>query len=602
MHSLPHSFERVLGVGRALLCAAVVAGLPGCSSDAPTEGVPAPDSTPPLIDTGEQDSEVEDTGNADVGLDAEPTEDVPEPDAADAADAPTPDIEPDVAQPHRCEVDPVNAGPSHLRRLNHLELGLTLQDLFALTEPPDLSLLPVEVTDHGFEGVVQRQTFSASHLTGYLGLAEKLSEQLLADPERRDRVVTCDVEDPRCLETFILAFGRRAWRRPVETHELSAIHAAASALSVNADERFGFVIQVLLTSPHFLYRVELGTSDGLTSLTPHELASRLAFALWGTGPSQDLLDDADEWDLSDPNLLSSVAARMTRDDRWHALYMGFFEQWLGLNRPVAPGDPPPGWTENIVEAMADETRALVSEFAFGSGGDVFDILTANHTFISHADLGALYEPEAPIPVGHFEYPADHPRAHSGVVAQPALIAAKRDGELIPIRGNWLRSTFLCSDLTLPPGLVEDVADEIESLTEEELIRHRMADPDCGGCHQLLDPIGIGYSIFDQFGLYDPESHPERFDVATELVGAVDPGFTTMGELAATLRTMPELTECFVDRLYLFVSGRRPTYDDECHIRQMTEAFIAGDHNLRDLVIAMVSAPEFRVRRTHPDPE
>jgi hypothetical protein len=46
----------------------------------------------------------------------------------------------------------------------------------------------------------------------------------------------------------------------------------------------------MLQSPHFLYRSELGTDSGGTyTLTPHEVASRLSYLLWGTMPDQQLM-------------------------------------------------------------------------------------------------------------------------------------------------------------------------------------------------------------------------------------------------------------------------------------------------------------------------
>ena len=560
--------------------------------DSPSSEV---DTDPPEADVSDADvaatpdAPPEDVG-ADLGVPDASQADVPGEDSG--VDA-VPDAEPQ----DQCETGPATTGESRLRRLTNVEYHLTMQALFQTATPPDIALVPAEATENGFQGVVSRQSLSASHLSAYMGIAGALAEELVADEDRSLAVVGCELQVDGCLESFVLEFGRLAWRRDLAAEEAERIIETATDAADTAEDRFQIAVQVLLTSPNFLFRVEVGADlDGVTVLGAQELAARLSFALWGIGPSADLLDEALTWDLGDDDLLTELAEGMLDDARVEAFYLAFFEQWLGYGYPVVPGSAPENWSAEVAPALAQETEALVAEFAFSPGANIFDLLTANHTYITHPDQAAFYNVEDPAPIGRLEFEPGDARANAGLLTHPALIGAKRDGELIPIRGDWVRSTFLCQDLALPAGLLDDIGEELALLTEEELVEQRNTEPECSGCHRLIDPIGIGMSIFDELGVHDPESDPTRFGMVTQVLGATEPEFTSMAELAQVLRSMPDLSECFVDRLYLFVHGREPTRDDECHIRRMHTAFAAGEYTLRDLLVATVSAPEFRLRR------
>ena len=65
-------------------------------------------------------------------------------------------------------------------------------------------------------------------------------------------------------------------------------------------------------------------------LSDADLAARLAFFLWGTGPDRELIDVAAQGDLTDDRVLEAQVRRMLTDPRSEALSTRFASQWLRL--------------------------------------------------------------------------------------------------------------------------------------------------------------------------------------------------------------------------------------------------------------------------------
>jgi hypothetical protein len=483
-----------------------------------------------------------------------------------------------------------------LRRLSGLEYQRTVQSLLQLPAPPAVDDLPADNERLGFRTFAEFQTMSAANLRAYVEKASELADDLLADAARRTAVVGCTLSDAACLGTFVTSFGRLAYRRPLEQAEVDAVTAQATEHGVDADDRFRFALEVLLSSPSFLYRVEVGNvPDGLSTLTSGELASRLSFALLGKGPSAALLDQAAAGALDTPEGLRAAAQAMLADPDAQSFFAAFFRQWLGFNTLRAPVTPPQGWSDTLMPDMQAETDAVVHDHAWG-GQSLLDMLSAPYTKVS-APLATFYGLPAPGADGRVDVPAGHERYGSGILTHASLLGAKSDGDLIAIRGNWLRRTFLCEELAPPPDLADQIGDLLVGLTRTEIVNTRNTTPECRGCHAMIDPIGIGFASFDATGRYDATLDVSGFTITAALPDAPEPaGFTTIAELATKLEGLPPVPACVTDRAFLYVNGREPKPADHCTVQGISQAFVGGGQTFPALLAALVEAPAFRLRR------
>ncbi len=491
-----------------------------------------------------------------------------------------------------CEDATPDTGATVLRRLSALEYRLTVQDLLALPEPPEATGIPLDTERLGFRTFAEYQTMSADNLRGYMDKAAGLAASLLADTSRRDEVIGCDTTDPDCLADFVTRFGKRAYRRPLETEEVDSIVSAATEFGTSTEDAFAFAIEALLSSAHFLYRVEVGDNpEGLSTLGPYELASKLSFALWGRGPSPELLNQAAEGALQTPEGLAATAEAMLADERTQTFFEEFFRQWLGYQTLK----PPSAAEVAVFDDMQEETDRIVKEFAWG-GGNFLDVLTANHTYVT-PELASYYGLPEPAQDGRIDFAEGDPRAHSGILTHASLLSAKSDGDLIAIRGNWLIRTFLCEEIHIPPDLADTIGELLVGLDRVGIVEARNTRNECAGCHGLIDPIGIGFASFDRTGIFDPEEDPSIFGIDAALPLAPEPNdFSNVGELSAQIASLPEVPRCLTERAYLYMNGREPTEADECSIEQTSQRFAEDGHDLTRLLQALVEDPSFRLRR------
>jgi hypothetical protein len=483
-----------------------------------------------------------------------------------------------------------------LRRLSSLEYQLTLQDLFQLPEPPSVEGTPPDTDKDGFRTFAALQNISAQHMRGYLEVATRLADDMLADARRRAKVLGCELSAPDCLASFVGRFGKLAFRRPLEAAERDAITRGALENALDEADRYRYAIESLLVSSNFLFRVELGDQrEGLATLRGHELASRLSFALWGRGPSEELLTQAEQGALDSPEGLRQAAAKLAGDDRTRSFFDSFFKQWLGFEELRAPKRPPAGWSDELLADMKRETEAVLGDFAWG-GRDFLDALTTDATRLSPA-LATFYGLPAPAADGAVAIPAGHPRAGSGLLTHASLIGAKSDGDRISIRGNWLRKTFLCKPLAVPPEVAEDFGELLVGLTRVEIVKKRNMEAACKGCHAAIDPIGVGFERFDDSGRFDPSADLAVFGLTPAFPDA-KADFDSIAELAQLLRDDPGVAACLTQRVFLYANGREPTRADSCAVEAATTAF-SGGHDFRALLRGLVETPAFRLRRAPP---
>jgi hypothetical protein len=93
------------------------------------------------------------------------------------------------------------------------------------------------------------------------------------------------------------------------------------------------LVTAVLSSPDFLYRAISTSSkpEEARLLSDLELASRLSFFLWSTGPDDQLIKLAAANQLSDPAVMKAQVDRMLKDSRANALIENFALGWLNLD-------------------------------------------------------------------------------------------------------------------------------------------------------------------------------------------------------------------------------------------------------------------------------
>ena len=109
-------------------------------------------------------------------------------------------------------------------------------------------------------------------------------------------------------------------------------------------------------------------------------------------------------------------------------------------------------------------------------------------------------------IANWDYPINQPTTvpyRKGILTHPAwLIAHAKNTETDPIkRGRWVREKLLAGAIPDVPITVDAVIPEDPHKTLRQRLEARTEDTYCWGCHQRMNPLGLPFEMFDDFGRY-----------------------------------------------------------------------------------------------------
>jgi hypothetical protein len=495
----------------------------------------------------------------------------------------------------------IKPGISPLRRLTRAEYDKTVHDLLGDTRRLAKGF-PQDEIEHGFDNSAELRSVSDVLSEGYVSAAEQLSTAAVA---KLDALVPCDpvkAGEPACLDKLLDGFGKRAWRRPLTTEERDHLKKvfADSRTNTFADGAQA-VVEVMLLSPQFLYRVERGvpvTGADYTRLGPFEMASRLSYTLWGTMPDELLFAAAEAGKLGTREEIAAQAKRMIDDPRATEMVTSFAGQWLQLGK-LAESDKDVAvyktFKPELLALFQQETEAFVAN-VWKSDAKLTTLLTAPYTFVN-GPLAQFYGMAGVTGDAFQNVPAEAGH-RAGLLTQASLLAANAaPDQSSPVhRGVFVREQLFCTDLPPPPPEVNanPPALDPKQTTAERFAAHR-ADPKCSSCHDLIDPIGLGFENFDGIGLWRTMEGNKPVDAHGMIVGTdVEGSFNGALELASKLAASKDVSACMVTHWFRFGNGRDKTPEDDCTVETLSNAFKGG--SIRDLLLTLVQTDAFMFRK------
>lgn len=509
-------------------------------------------------------------------------------------------------------------GPSTLSRLTVAEYKNTLRDLFSPLAVPDQAF-PADIAVDGFDNNAAAQTPSAALIEAYHGAAVAAATTAMTEPSQ---LLGCAPASPSdegpCVTTFLLAFGRRAFRHPVSAVELSNLQAFYSdARNAGSDfkQALTLTIEAILQSPTFLYRVELGplgadgspVSQGVVRLTSYEMASRLSYLLWKTMPDETLFADADAGNLDTPAGIEAEARRLLADPRAHLGVADFHRQWLRFDKMDRLTKSPtafPTFTPDTAAAMRASAESFVDGIFFGDGS-LKALLTDAHAWVNDT-LAPLYDVPAPGSTTLALVPVDASR-RSGILTNVGLLAgfAHEAVDAPVLRGVFVLDRLLCAPPPPPPADVNTALPAMADPTAPQTTRQRFVDQHeqgtCMGCHRLIDGVGFGFEHYDAVGHWRDTDLGVPVDASGLLPSDVDVGGAFDGAVALgqKLADSQSVKACLASEWLRYALGVDRDSIGSAQVQPIVDAFAASESNMRELVIALVKSDAFRTRQVGP---
>ena len=432
----------------------------------------------------------------------------------------------------------------------------------------------------------------------------------VGDTPSRELIFVCrptsHVDELPCAKKIIGTLARRAYRRPVSENDLETLltfYQKGRNEGGTFDSGIEAAIQLILASPEFLFRFEPDpptlAAGAVYHISDLELASRLSFFLWSTGPDDQLLNLATLGKLKDPAVLDGQVKRMLADPKARALVDNFADQWLYLRnlKNINPDfETFPDFDDNLRQSMRRETELFFGNI-IREDHSILDLLNADYTFINerlahHYGIPNIYGTD-------FRRVTLTDDRRRGLLGQASILTITSYAtRTSPVqRGKWILTNLIGMPPDPPPPNVPELkahadAGKVTSL-RERMEEHRK-NPACAGCHKVMDPIGFSLENFDAIGQWRTTDEGAKIDPA----GVMFNGAKIDGPVALRniLMAKPDIfVGVFTEKLMTYALGRGMQYYDMPTVRAMVRDAGRNDYRFSSVVLGIVKSTPFQMK-------
>ena len=226
----------------------------------------------------------------------------------------------------------------------------------------------------------------------------------------------------------------------------------------------------------------------------------------------------------------------------------------------------------------------------------------------------------------WDYAVEQPfkiKNRKGLLTHPAwLIAHSGNFQTDPIRrGRWIREKLLAGHVPDVPITVDAQVPENPHKTFRERVELVTTKTECWKCHQHMNPLGMPFESFDDFGRYrlnEPLESPENLVAKTKKKNGADTFRTlkvsTVGKLNGTdeFNLDGEVNNAFelIDRLsksqrvrqsiirhaFRFFMGRNEMLSDSQTLIDADKAYLKSDGSFKAVVVSLLTSDSFLYRK------
>jgi len=511
---------------------------------------------------------------------------------------------------------PLPAIPRRLWRLSNVQWSTAVQDLLGLSAAPTVTITGGDEfaffsdTAEGVSPEFQFALYDATQTAVLPLIAANIGG---AQGKIAPCSGTTSAAQTSCAQTFIQAFAKKAYRRPLDSTEVASL-MKVYAQGAMQDYATGIemMIQAVLIAPSFVYRTELGpatlTADATgkypdTTLTPYEVATELGFLFLGHGPDDQLMAAADNGSLGTTAGISAQIDRLLANAQVQANLVNIVVDWFNVRQmfsktkdtslfsalPMADQDQ-----VQLENDIYSSTQKFVNEvFWTNPSGTVDDLISSQSVWVNKrlATLfpGLTFPDGAPTGNDTFvkaTWPASQGRA--GMLTQPGFLWSASDPSVTSIvhRGKFIHDNVICQDalamkidLTTPTAMnVVNCKSPDGTMTlsacDSEVLKSdaRMANQPCMGCHAQMDPYARVLLNFGPIGDYRTmDEGGYSIDPTAKFVtpSPLAPGMATGAQaFAQQLSKSGVLRGCSVQKLASYALGDMIETYDTCELNDI----------------------------------
>ena len=501
-----------------------------------------------------------------------------------------------------CTCVPGVPASTQLPRMTRLQYDTVVRDLLGVTTLASNGNMPPSAL------LVDDSAGAMTDIawTGYLNAAEKIATEVIAGTNKT-KFINCDAAQATCLMTTIQTFGRKAFRRPLTTAEVTSFMRFNSLTPKGtANEVAESILYAFLASPSFIMLPELAQEkEGtFTKLNSHEVAARMSFLFWNSVPDDMLSTAADGGQLATKEQIRAQAIRLLQSPKAAAVASSFHRYYADIS-------PSTHWVNNTQHTIRNFTAATYSaamaelDAFFGeivlNGGTFKDLFTSPVGFVTREtapiygvtstattptkmSLDATKRPGFLTRVG-FLSTFSHEDTSS-----PILRGAFISGRVLAIPPGTPDPSFL--GMKPPAGNYKTNREATEALTNMGA---------CAACHPArVNPPGFVLERFDAVGAWqdtDPLGGPinSTAEVLFSLSPETKKTISTPAELMAEIATMPNAQRLYAQQWVAFATGRGQNSNDACVVDQLSTGLAQSGYTVATMMADYTQVDSFRLR-------
>jgi hypothetical protein len=236
-----------------------------------------------------------------------------------------------------------------------------------------------------------------------------------------------------------------------------------------------------------------------------------------------------------------------------------------------------------------------------------------------------------IDLKNWSYPTTQPTKmenRKGILTHPAwLIAFAANTETDPIRrGRWVREKLLAGSVPDVPVTVDAVIPEDHHNTLRTRLEKKTEAEYCWGCHERMNPVGLPFEMYDDFGRFrEQESleHPDNLikkmpdkgppqddlrdiyktlpvEAKGKLVGTDDPKLD--GDVRDALDMIDRLAksskvrQSIIRHAFRYFMGRNETLSDSKTLIDADQAYVQSGGSFDAVIISLLTSDSFIYRK------
>ena len=443
-------------------------------------------------------------------------------------------------------------------------------------------------------------------------------------PATQLKILACSPSISKAEQTreVLSRLLRHGYRRPPSQQEIERMANFVESIQ-NSGQKWEAAIQqaikAMLCSPKFLFRLEL--DDHPKSPVPRpvdefHLASRLSYFLWSTMPDEELLNLAENNQLT--SNLESQVKRMLADPKVLELVRNFGFQWLQIQRlmTMAPDlNQFPTFNSKLRSAMLKETELFLVSIV-NQDRSVLDLLDADYTFLNQslANHYGIKDTKGnwigqpikisggkPIKGSEFRRVELQGSSRGGILTQASVLTVTSNPtRTSPVkRGRWVLEQILGTPPPPPPPDVPELEENHETIIgntlRQRLEQHRQ-DPACANCHAKMDTIGFALENYNAIGAYRHQDGEFKIDASGQFLdGTSFDGIAGLKKIMMERKT--QFVYCLTEEILTYALGRELVYYDRPTVEYIVNNLETENYQFSALINTIVKSNPFRFRRS-----